>query len=741
MKSYFLLVLAITVLNIKANAGYVDKDSTNIGRPKIGLVLSGGGARGFAHIGALKVLEELGIKPDYITGTSMGSIIGALYAIGYSADELDSLSRSLDWDLLFTDEVDHRLLSIQDKIWDGRFFLNFPASQKEGVQLPRGLIAGQQISILLTRLFWPYLNVHDFNDLPIPFGCVAMDLETGEAVFLQKGFITDAIRSSISIPTIFNPNLDLLTNQVLVDGGWVRNLPVSDVINMGADIVIAVDVTTDLYERDKINNLFDVFEQTSKFRILELNKMERAYADIIIEPTAKHFGGQDFSLIDTLISSGVYAANDVRDQLSHLVNKYNLDKNDENSSTVIKKKKIKPIYITKLTSSTTNSNQDLSTYKNLFDSYINTLIYPDDIADLVNILYAKGDFISIKHLIYPDIDSEVNGYQIHLQVEERTKGDFRVGLRYDDETQAAILLQTNLKNVLADRSTLSATIRLGNDNLFQLQHTQLNSNEWLGYQLSTEYRSRSFSTFDERRRTSDYRLNQFTSTIQIGSLIRNKLLLSVGMRFDAYDVTDPLNYDLLALPENDEVLSLQSVLFYDNLDRIWFPKYGQRFVIQYNASNEYLNNKQAFSHISINHTSRNTFKNTFWTIGSDIHAIRTTGTTIPPIFYAFAPTEQVGLNMDYIFFYGQKRHNLNGRNLLIINLLSQFNISRKNNISLHYSTGNSLQNFDTNIFEDPLKQGYAVSYGTQTLLGPVQMIFGFQKNNELIWSLRVGYPF
>lgn len=317
MKSYFLLVLAITVLNIKANAGYVDKDSTTLGRPKIGLVLSGGGARGFAHIGALKVLEEIGIKPDYITGTSMGSIIGALYAIGYSADELDSLSRSLDWDLLFTDEVDHRLLSIQDKIWDGRFFLNFPASQKEGVQLPRGLIAGQQISILLTRLFWPYLNVHDFNDLPIPFGCVAMDLETGEAVFLQKGFITDAIRSSISIPTIFNPNLDLLTNQVLVDGGWVRNLPVSDVINMGADIVIAVDVTTDLYERDKINNLFDVFEQTSKFRILELNKMERAYADIIIEPTAKHFGGQDFSLIDTLISSGVYAANDVRDQLSH----------------------------------------------------------------------------------------------------------------------------------------------------------------------------------------------------------------------------------------------------------------------------------------------------------------------------------------------------------------------------------------------------------------------------------------
>jgi len=716
-------------------------DTTSKTRPKVGLVLSGGAARGFAHIGALKVLEEVGIRPDYITGTSMGSIIGALYSVGYSAADLDSLSRSLDWVLLFTDEVDHRLLSIQDKIWDGRFFLNFPASSEDGIQLPKGLIAGQQISILLTNLFWPYLNINNFNDLPIPFGCVAMDLETGEAVFMQNGFITDAIRSSISIPTVFTPNLDLRSNQVLVDGGWVTNLPVTDAIRMGADIIIAIDVSTDLHKRDKIKNLIDVFEQTSKYRTIELNEIERSHADIIIEPTAKYFGAQDFTSIDTLISSGEYAAREKIDELKQLAERINKGKIPAvRKASIIKDDQLKPIYISKITTNSINSDDDLSSYTKLFESYRNRLIYPADIAELINTLYAKGDFISIKHLIYPDEDSEMNGYQIHLQVEERTKGEFRVGLRYDDETQAAILLQANLNNVLIQRSTLSATFRLGEDKLYQLQHTQLNSNEWLGYQISTEYRSRSFSTFKDRQRTSDYRLNQFTSTIQIRSLLRNKLLMSFGLRVDAYDVTNPLNFDLLGLPANDEMLSIQSVLFYDNLDRIWFPKYGQRFVLQYNASNKYLYNSTAFSHIRFNHTSRNTIQDV-WTIGSDIHAVRTTGSAIPPMFYAFAPTEEVGINMDYMFFYGQKRQSINGRNMVIVNLLSQFNLTRKNNISIHYSLGNSLANFDTDFLQNTFLQGYAASYGTHTFLGPIQMIFGFQKNKELIWSLRVGYPF
>lgn len=731
----FLILVCIILLDSNYLVAQ-ENDDVNKKEPKIGLVLSGGGARGFAHIGALKVLEEAGIRPDYITGTSMGSIIGALYAIGYSASELDSLSRSLDWDLLFSDEVDHRLLSIQDKIWDGRFFLNFPASEKDGIQLPKGLIAGQQISILLTNLFWPYLNTHDFTNLPIPFGCVAMDLETGEAVFMKSGFITDAIRSSISIPTIFTPNLDLLTNQVLVDGGWATNLPVTDAIDMGADIIIAVDVTTDLYKREKINNLVDVFEQTSKYRILERNEFERSHADIIIEPTAKNFGGQDFSLIDTLISSGEYAAREKILELKSLVAK----KDTSVSNNDYKRKKINPIYISKITTNSINTENDLSSYNKLFQSYENKLIYPDDVANLVNALYAKGEFVSIKHLIYPDEDSDLNGFQIHLQVEEKTVGEFRVGLRYDDETQAAILLQANLSNILAPRSTLSATARLGDDNLFQLQHTQLNANEWLGYQISTEFRSRNFSTYTDRQRTSDFRLNQFTSTFQIGSLIRNKLLLSVGLRFDAFDIVDPLNYDVLALPSNDETLNLQSVLFYDNLDRIWFPRYGQRFILQYNASNEFLYNSESFSHIKFYHTSRNTIQR-FLTVGTDFYGVRTTGNNLPPMFYAYAPIEQVGLNMDYIFFYGQNRQNISGRNLVLLNLLSQFNISRKNNLSLHYSIGNSLDKIDENILQNSFKQGYAISYGTQTLIGPVQMIVGFEKNRELIWSLRVGYPF
>lgn len=701
----------------------------------IGLVLSGGGARGIAHIGVLKALEEVGIRPDYITGTSMGSIIGGLYAIGYTASELDSLARTQDWNQLFTDEVSHQLLSMQDKIWDGRFFVNLPTSEEKGIQLPKGLIAGQQISLLLTRLFWPVLDVHDFNQFPIPFGCVAMDLETGEAVFLNQGFITDAIRSSISIPTVFTPNLDLRTNQVLVDGGWVRNLPVSDAKRMGADLIIAVDVSTELDTRDEIENLLDVFEQTSKYRINELNEKERELTDILMIPTAKDFNAQDFDKVDTLISSGYHAALEKREELIAL----RLKSGKTFESPLMRKKKIRPLYISKVTYSGLEK-QDPAIFNRVFEDLKGSLVYPEDISFAVQNLYAKGNFASIKQLIYPDQDSKINGYQVHFQVEEQAESALRVGIRFDSETQASLLFQAAGTDILSPRSNLLATIRLGEDKMYQLQHTQLNAREWLGYQLLVEYRSRRFQTFERSRRVADYGLNQFSAHLMGGSIVSNRFLFTLGMRFDIYNMVNPLNVVSLGLPDSQELFSFQSILHYDNWDRVWFPTRGNKWLIQFNASNPLLGEKNHFSHLRLYQSMRTT-PNPWITLGTDIYMVRTTGDQLPPMFYAFAPIELTGIVMDYVFFYGKERQQLSGRNLALASGTLQVNFTRQTNLSLHYSLGNHFKRFDSSIWEQELSTGFALSYGTQTLIGPVQLLLGGNDETGLTWNVRVGYQF
>lgn len=730
-------VIALLLLSIGVKQSPLVAQNNDESRPKIGLVLSGGGARGFAHIGALKVLEEEGIKPDIITGTSMGSIVGALYSIGYTSDQLDSLTRSLDWGMLFSDEVNHRLLSIQDKIWDGRFFVTFPANQKDGITLPKGLIAGQQISLLLTKLFWPYLDIYNFEDLPIPFGCVAMDLETGESVFLKEGFLTDAIRSSISIPTVFTPNLDLRTNQVLVDGGWAKNLPVTEAIEMGADIIIAVDVTSELYDRSKIINLLDVFEQTGKYRVLEINEQEKSYADILIEPTAKEFSGQDFNLIDTLISSGYHAADSLRSKLT-------LVKSKIQPNTIQKpqiQKKIQPIYISKVSMSGVDEKSVID-YDDYFKNIEGRLIYPEDIDQMIQSLYARGDFMSIKHLIFPDESSIDSGFNLHLQIEKNTDSALKIGLRYDNETQASILLQAANNNVLSGRSKLLATVRLGEDKYYQLQHSQLSRNEWFGYQLSVNYQNRTFDLFENlNKRTAAYTLNQFTSAARLGSIIDDRLLISGGLRFDSYTISNDLNLPTNQIRTTQSAFSFETQLFYDYLDRVWFPRKGQKWDIRFIGSNKILQERVPYSYFQLKHRIRFTpIKEFTW--GTDFIGVRTTGQNIPAYLYSFAPNDQFGLNMDYIFFYGQRRQRISGRNLIMISAIAQYNISRTSILGFHYSAGKTAEaaNID-NINTKDLVEGFAMSYGNHTLIGPIQFFLGSGTNQGVQWHIRIGYDF
>ena len=248
-------------------------------RPKIVLTLSGGGAKGLAHIGILKAIDSAGLKIDYITGTSMGAIVGALYASGYSGNDIERLKKDIDFDVLFSNNVPLKTLSMEEKDQYSRFAIELPFINNK-IRLTTGVITGQQLSMKFSELFFHVYNVRNFNDLKIPFKCMATDLETGDLVVMDTGNIITALRATMAIPSVFSAVTR--DGKKLVDGGLVRNFPVKNVKEMGADIVIGSNVTNGLSKVDKIKTPVDVLFQMAFYRDAADFKEERPLTDIYI---------------------------------------------------------------------------------------------------------------------------------------------------------------------------------------------------------------------------------------------------------------------------------------------------------------------------------------------------------------------------------------------------------------------------------------------------------------------------
>jgi NTE family protein len=284
-------------------------------RPKIGLALGGGGARGAAHIGLLKVLEELHVPIDYIAGTSMGSIVGGLYASGYSPDDLQKVIRKIDWANLFNDSAPRSDTAFRRKENDYFVPAGLTLGLHNGITLPAGLIAGRKLSFILNTLTIPVIEVKKFDDLPIPFRAVAADARTGEPVPLSEGSLARAIRASMAIPIVFTPvEID---GRLLIDGGNAQNLPVQTVRAMGADIVIAVDVASSSeVPKESPRSIADLLGRLIDLPLLANTRQSRKLADLVVTPDLEGFGTGEFSKITEVVPKGEAAARAVSEVLS-----------------------------------------------------------------------------------------------------------------------------------------------------------------------------------------------------------------------------------------------------------------------------------------------------------------------------------------------------------------------------------------------------------------------------------------
>lgn len=270
-------------------------------RPKIGLVLSGGGAKGLAHIGVLKAIDRAGLHIDYIAGTSMGAIVAAMYACGYSAEQIEQVSRETQWMTLINSRPVLRDISIEEKDEFDNYLMTLPMKGFKPL-INTGFFMPYQVMLRLQEVYFPVYKVKDFSQLDIPFRCVATDIASGEAVVLDKGDLAFATRSSMAIPGVFAATN--YNGTKLVDGGIVRNFPVRDVIEMGADYVIGVNLFSGLTPAEQTNNMLDVMLQITNFRDAADLKDEKAACDVLIEPDVAQYNAASFSAQEAIFAIG-----------------------------------------------------------------------------------------------------------------------------------------------------------------------------------------------------------------------------------------------------------------------------------------------------------------------------------------------------------------------------------------------------------------------------------------------------
>ena len=314
------LVYGILLYVMAVNAGAEQQAPEMNDRPRVGLVLSGGGARGAAHLGVLEVLEQQRIPIDYIAGTSMGAIIGGLYASGLSVDEIETVLSTIDWEDILLDDPKRQYLSYRKKREDDEFLVESAAGFRDGeVHLPTGLLQGQKLSLLLKSLTLPVARIAHFDHLPIPFRAVTTDISTGKAVVLESGDLALAMRASASIPSVYAPVK--LDGRLLVDGGMAGNLPVSVVQRMGADRVIAVDISTPLTTQAELDNVLAITDQLTTLltrKNTEISLELLTDEDVLIVPDLGDITTTSFDRSMEAIKPGREAAEAQLDQLAVL---------------------------------------------------------------------------------------------------------------------------------------------------------------------------------------------------------------------------------------------------------------------------------------------------------------------------------------------------------------------------------------------------------------------------------------
>ena len=456
---FFLKNILLVLLLLFVNTAF-SQDSTAVNkRPKIGLVLSGGGAKGAAHIGVLKYIEEAGIPIDYIAGTSMGSIVGGMYALGYSSSEILDIINSVDWNRLISNNVDRRKISFDNKYEKSTQLINIPFSfntddtelrnKSFKNSLPKGVVSGDNLINLFNSLSIGYSDSLSFDQLPIPFICIATNMLNGEAQVLDRGEFTKSLRASMAIPILFDPIR--IGDTLYVDGGLVNNFPVEQCRAMGADYIIGVSMSPGLEENS--DNLSSILSQVKQLKEIITDKNFDTYhhkCDIFISPDLKGVGMLSFDSesVARVTQSGYEAASSMEESFKALKEKIFSDSGSYMADSSNKDKAVNIIKDRVLISGIefNGISKDIEKWMLRKCSVKpGQYVSKEDIDKSVSIYFGTGEYSSITYTLHNDSDS-ADAYVLRFNFIENSPHDVGIGFRFDSQDMLSVLLHIGLNS-------------------------------------------------------------------------------------------------------------------------------------------------------------------------------------------------------------------------------------------------------------------------------------------------------
>ena len=716
--------------------------------PKIGLVLSGGGAKGFAHIGALKVIDSLGIKVDYVAGTSMGAIVGSLYASGYSGKELDSIFKAADFEAIVNDKLPREAKTFYERDQSERYALAIPFDNFE-IQVPRSLSRGQNVFNLLTKVMLHVNQVEDFSKLPIPFFCIATDIETGEEVVLDSGNLPKAVSASGAFPSLFQPVI--IDGRVLLDGGVVNNYPIKKLRDKGMDIIIGVDVQDGLRDREDLKAATDVLLQVNNFRTINDMKEKSKLTDVLIKPDIKDFTVISFSEVENIIEKGRLGAIDKTEELKAL--------SSQNKSEV-QKAKIKSVDSIKI------NNVQLKGNEKYTFSYIlgklkikrgQTMDY-NRFNKGINNLMATNNFDRFDY----NLESSEDGYDLIAEVEETSNKTFlKFGVHYDDLYKSSALVNLTRKSVLFNNDVASFDFIVGDNVRYDFQYYIDKGFHWsigLSSRFNQFDKNISSSLLLDESQQEDFQVNildtdfdDLTNRFFLQTLIKQDFLLTLGLEHKRLKIsTETILDDNLGegktVFEKSDFISTYGQLKLDSFTDRYFPKRG--FLIDcdfhlYWSSSDYNN---TFSQFSI---AKGDFAFAFG-IADKLHAkVGTSGgfkignDDTQSLDFVLGGYGNNFVN-NFIPFYGYDYLSLPGNSYVKAYTDIDFEIFKKH----HLIASINVANIERDIFEtgewltSPDYSGYALGYSIETFLGPIEAKWTFSgETKQSTWFFSLGFWF
>lgn len=475
----------------------------------IGYALSGGGARGFAHIGVLKVLEEEGLSPDYVSGTSIGAIIGAFYAMGYNATEIESLALSIDWDQLFEQRFSRQNLYIGQKRWAPYGNVTFELSKNWALQLPSSVYNVNNVNIKLFELYAASSAVNDFQDLPIPFSCIGTNLVTGQPRIFSSGSIMQAVRASMSIPSILQPfDID---GETYIDGGIAQNMPINAVKNLGADSVVGIKVNSSLRKLENLNNLIEVLDQTINIGITRNLSEDLQDCDLLFEPDLSAFSSTDFQHVADLIALGEDYARGKIGEIRAYLSQHQAP--EELIDTGFDKKK-DSFWIEEITilGNDRLSSRKIHEYLKLGTGRSYSTL---EISEACRQAWNSQFFLAV----YPIL--QVLGeerYHLNIQVSERANKTLNLNLVYNNDVKLTASGILRLNNLVLKNSILLAELQLGGKNELNIDYVKNFGELWgIYYRVFPYVNEKTLYVYDDNHhRTHSVKSLEWGGTSGIG---------------------------------------------------------------------------------------------------------------------------------------------------------------------------------------------------------------------------------